>query len=774
MYKKFVASFMTALMAAMTLVSPALGATALNTYPTFLGKVGDFYVVVGAKAAASDITGAIDIAANLAQLSYKETTTTGTTSTGLTGTERKISIPTTAAGGAVGGTTANNLPTTLRNFHYSGLKDGRFEFKGTKHNYHEDVWLRTVDPAFKVTHSLSNPVNGTLKMRVDTNATTLRYVFDDSIATADFSSTSANSTTYSDPLKATVGGREFQIVSIPSTTSFVALVGTVKTLSDGESVTVGDLTFKVTQSFSSSTAKIEITDPSGNVVKTGINTGSTESVSYGGASYNYRVLSSGATASGVPGYGQVLAGKGDIEKTFDGSDQATVTEFGSDWKIGGTFATQGRVTTADYIYVSYQPASLTDATRYFTAGSTFKGPAGYFEMKYAGYTPDKFAKVTVQPTSSVTIYDSTLATGYRTVSGLSGLKISSDVAGTIVWGSTGYNEAYLLFNASAAANAFGGQAAHWLAYKDTATNRVVTLDNTTYPVGSSTQQGGSLMTITGAGTTWSFTLSYGGPGAQVTYRLNGTFNGTDSANIFNANISSSNAIREVGLTFQNKSIPSTSSAPELRLGSANTADAADVSSLVETTVQSVGDQVGSLITDNGVQVYTVKSNSESDKVIIGIPPETVFGLVQFGKIGETTAAAGTTIKEVVAVTTAVAKLDSEVTSTDETGKHLVLIGGSCANTLVQKLVTAGKIDAKYTCAGGVVGAGWEAKTGYIWVLDGAFATGKQVVVAAGTTRDETRLVSSVLQQYATKLSGITGSSVKVTGASVAAAVVTAA
>lgn len=765
MFTKFVASFMTALMAAMALVSPALGGTALNTYPTFLGKVGDFYVVVGAKASASDVAGAIDVAANLAQLSFKETTVTGAAVTGLTGTERKISIPTSSTGGAIGGTGANNLPTTLRNFHYSGLKDGRFEFKGTKHNYHEDVILRTVDPAFKLTHSVLNPINGTLKMRVDTNATTLRYVFDDTITASDFSATTANSTTYSDPLKITLGGREFQIVSVPSSTSFVALVGTVKTLSDGESVTVGDLTFKVTQSFASSTAKLEITDPSGNVVKSGINTGNTESVSYGGATYNYRVLSSGATASGVPGYGQLLAGKGDIEKTFDASDTATVTEFGSDWKIGGIFASSGRVQSGDYIYVTYQPASLTDATRYFTAGSTFKGPGGYFEMKYAGYTPDKFAKVTIQPVTSVTIYDSTLATGYKTVSGLNGFKISSDVAGTLVYSSTGYSEVYLLFNATATGTTFMGNTSHWLAYKDTATSRVITLDNSTYPVGSSSNQGGNLINENDV---WSFTLSYGGPGAQVTYVLNGTFGSIpETANMFNMNISSSGSTREVQIAFQNKTVASTSTAPEFRLGAnTGTADTNDVRANIEATpTQSVHDQVGTVITDNGVQVYTVKSNVEGDKVVLGIPPETVYGLVQFGKIGEAAVTAGGTVKEVVAVTTAVAKLDSEVTSTDKTGRHLVLVGGPCANSLVADLKTAGKF--AYGCTD------WPAKNvGIVEVVDNAFATGKMAVVVAGTRAEDTRLASSVVQSYATKLSGVTASKVEVTGTALATATIT--
>jgi len=83
----------------------------------------------------------------------------------------------------------------------------------------------------------------------------------------------------------------------------------IRTLFDGESMKVSDLTLKVVQSFAYSTAKLEIADSSGNAVKSSINTGATESVTYGGVTYNYKVLSSGATTSSVLGYAEVFFGK---------------------------------------------------------------------------------------------------------------------------------------------------------------------------------------------------------------------------------------------------------------------------------------------------------------------------------------------------------------------------------------------------------------------------------------------------------------------------------
>ncbi|MBI2542749.1 MAG: hypothetical protein HYW24_01005 [Candidatus Aenigmarchaeota archaeon] len=774
---------MTALMAAMTLVSPALGATALNTYPTFLGKVGDFYVVVGtggtdAKGIASDIAGAIDIAANLAQLSYKDTTISGTTTSGLTGTERKISIPTASGGGAIAGSTANNLPITVKNFHFSGLMTGQYEYRGTKQNYHEEVVLNDTDPNFKLTHSVSSPINGSLKMRVDNRALKYQYVFDSTIASADFSAPSANTTTYTNPLKVKVMGKEFSIVAVPSTTSFIALVGDVKTLSDGESMKTGDLTFKVVQSFSSTTAKIEVTDPSGNVVKSGINTGSTESVSYGGSTYNYRVLSSGATASGVSGYGQVLAGKGDIEKTFDGADISTVTEFGSNWKISGLFNTNGRITSGDKITVEYQPASLTDADRYFVAGGIFKGPNNYFEIKYAGFTPDKFAKVTIEPVSGITVYSNTSTTGYSSslttccggASSLNGLKVSSDVSGTIVNGSSGYDEMYILFNGTGDATTWGNAQAGWyLAYKDKATGRITNADQRT---AGSTNWPQWPANLSSSNSPVNITLSYGGPGATSTFYLFGNFsNQTVFQNVtISSGVTAGSA--QVTIAFQNTTIGSTSSAPSFRLGTTTAKDDAnDVRATIEATPgQDVSGQEGTLVTDGGVLVYTVKSNVNSDKVVLGIPPETVYGLMQFGKIGASTTTTGGTVKEVVAVTTAVAKLDNEVSSTDKTTKHLILVGSSAVNKITAEAygVTYPTYGSQWTKDKSLPIAENKA---VIDVLDGKFATGKQVVVVAGWRAEDTRLASSVLQSYATKLSSINASRVEVAGETLATATV---
>ncbi|MEM5802473.1 MAG: S-layer protein [Candidatus Aenigmatarchaeota archaeon] len=773
MYKKFVASFMTALMAAMTLVSPALGATALNTYPTFLGKVGDFYVVVGEEAAASDIAGAIDIAANLAQLSYKETTVTGATVTGLTGIERKIAIPTSNTGSKIVGQDSNQLPTPLRNFHFSGLKEGQFEYKGTNYNYHEEVRSPQTS-ALTLTHSLSDPINGTLKMKVESNGIEYRYVFDSAIPAGSLPS-SPNSSSYSDPLVVNVLGREFKIVSI-SGTSFKALTGSVDWVEQGSTtgLTVGELTALVTTVYSGPTpqAAIKIVDSSGNTVTDLLVTTTGKSFTYKGETYNVKVLQTATVAAAGLGTNraQLLFGKGDVEKNFDGTTTSTVSEWGSQWKIGtsSNFETNGGIPAGAYIRVTYEPDSLTNAERYFSAGSVFQGPAGYFELKFAGYSPDKFAKVTIEDSGSQTLYNSTATTGYGSKSNLRGLKISTTTPGTIVNGSNNYDEVYLLFSnaTQATSNQWSGTYYH-LGYKDKTTGRIVALSSTYYNGVNITNADSGTTDPAGLGI-WNFTLSYGGSGSTQ-FVVRGNFNNQTLLNgveVYNLTSGGSLSVLQVRANFMNRTTASSSLPPELILGTgASTADTDDVKALIESnTVTDVSTQVGDLITDGGIQLYSVKSNAEANKVVLGVPPETVYGLVQFGKIGETTTTAGGTVKEVIPVTAAVAKLDTEI-GTPEKAKNLVSVGGPCVNK-----VSADAMGKKFPACG--ADSGIQQNTGLIQVFDGTYTSGKVVVVVAGWEAKDTRLASSVLQNYADKLKDVTASKVTITGTALATATIT--
>ena len=184
-------------------------------------------------------------------------------------------------------------------------------------------------------------------------------------------------------------------------------------------------------------------------------------------------------------------------------------------------------------------------------------------------------------------------------------------------------------------------------------------------------------------------------------------------------------------------------------------------------------------TDYGMKVREEVSTSGPDKIKVTYPDDQVTaaafitaGDVTFSEsaAGKVTKTVSYTEKTVVPVTTSIAKLDSEVTTADKTAKNMILVGGPCANTLVQELVDAGKLGASYTCAGKVPGSAWTPNTGYIIAVDDAFATGKVALVVAGTMAAQTRQACSTLQDYTGK--GLTGTAVKIVGSVISPVTVT--
>jgi hypothetical protein len=223
---------------------------------------------------------------------------------------------------------------------------------------------------------------------------------------------------------------------------------------------------------------------------------------------------------------------------------------------------------------------------------------------------------------------------------------------------------------------------------------------------------------------------------------------------------------QVQMAYTNKSVATAGSAVELRLGS-KTAEAedGDVKARIGATAsQNVGTQLKDVITNAGVWIYTPKDNAASDKVVLGIPAEAIKLKVAFGKIGAVTEGGAVTYKKIVPVTSAVAKLDTEVTDADK-AKNLVLVGGPAVNRL-----TATALGVPYPSYGAA--SGIPENAALIKAVDDAFTSGKVALVVAGWEAKDTRLASSVLQNYETKLAGITASSVKVAGESVAVATVT--
>jgi len=133
----------------------------------------------------------------------------------------------------------------------------------------------------------------------------------------------------------------------------------------------------------------------------------------------------------------------------------------------------------------------------------------------------------------------------------------------------------------------------------------------------------------------------------------------------------------------------------------------------------------------------------------------------------TTTTTGTgTVRQSVPITWSVSLVDTDIQDPTTVDYNLILVGGSCANSLVQQLVDNGKLDAKYTCTGGV-GEGWVTGKGYIWLIEDAFKTGQTVLVVAGTAKAQTKTACSVLQKYDTLLKDSTATAIEITSATTA-------
>jgi len=192
-----------------------------------------------------------------------------------------------------------------------------------------------------------------------------------------------------------------------------------------------------------------------------------------------------------------------------------------------------------------------------------------------------------------------------------------------------------------------------------------------------------------------------------------------------------------------------------------------------TTTTTYYDNYGTLATYN---------NPSGSAATMTVQVPSVESVVNIG-VGGTTASASTagstggTIKSVQPITAPVAYLASEVEASTalKTSNNLVLVGGPCVNQLVQDLVNAGSLNSTYTCANGNLGAAWTPGTAYVLLVNNAFATGKVAMVVAGTAATDTRLATSVLQNFdAANVAGkLTGTAVKVTGTDYTTASITA-
>ncbi|MBU5688822.1 MAG: S-layer protein [Candidatus Aenigmarchaeota archaeon] len=177
--------------------------------------------------------------------------------------------------------------------------------------------------------------------------------------------------------------------------------------------------------------------------------------------------------------------------------------------------------------------------------------------------------------------------------------------------------------------------------------------------------------------------------------------------------------------------------------------------------QQIGTKEKDLRSEYGYIIATPSTNGDRDQVVLRVPADQVKAkVVVYGPGGTSSTTEGGKIKKVVPVTTTVAKLDTEVDPTT-VDKHLVLVGGPAVNRLTAQAM--GLSFPTYGSSGMLPFGEGEA---YIKVYDGVFKPGQVVVVVAGWEAENTRMATSLLQQFDT-FAGQLGSNtaVKVTSLS---------
>jgi hypothetical protein len=742
---KYIAALLASLMAVSTYVGAALAANNLSGFPGFLYTVTAtasspaYLVVVGANAKTSDVVGAIDLASRLAEGSFTIETVAAAPTAAVEGIEKTLQIPTTAGGNAIVGA---DFPGTLTTFHYKGLQQGEFTYKGEKYSFHEEVVLSDSPTKLALTHKLADPVNGTIKMRLDSEAVEYRFVFDENIPASQFNT--SVSPNYDYPVKVSILGKEFLIVR-EKANAFDALVGAVGTITDKVAVTYSGYSVYSDLGADNSWARIVVKDSAGNTVATAtVDQGLSKDFSEIGITVKVikvRALSDGT----IVGVDVVVGPIGKVEKTYDGSDTATFPD-ADNWVMAANFDGDGVIEKGEYITVTYKPATLEEKDKYYAAGVAFKGPNNYFELGYNGLSVDKFTKITISPVTGKTWYEST-ATDAKKVTGLNGLEISADVSGSINYGQNSYNKVYVLFNQTAISDSNITQFV-FLGYWDDVATRIVKI-----PTVDPLKAVWNATDYISQAKEFEFKLTYGVIGTANFYLK---FKVPEAADDL-IGVKVNSTAEEITLAYTNKTALADATTPEVKLGAKDAeAESDEVRGKVEGSLADIGLQEGNILTDGGLLVYSVKTNAAGNKAVIGVPAETVKAKVYFGKLGAV-APGEVTYNKVSPIKTAVAKLDSEVTAADKAAYHLVLVGGPCVNSLVADLKAAGKFD--YGCAD------WPGENfAYFQVIDDAFTSGKVAVVLAGTRAEDTRLACSVAQNYdAYKTQFGNATKVKITG-----------
>jgi hypothetical protein len=154
-------------------------------------------------------------------------------------------------------------------------------------------------------------------------------------------------------------------------------------------------------------------------------------------------------------------------------------------------------------------------------------------------------------------------------------------------------------------------------------------------------------------------------------------------------------------------------------------------------------QIGTSNKYRGVSDYGtyVETDTDADTVDVYTPGNRpAYANIAVGTNPVISVAGGTsgTYKEAVPVTNPIAKFPSEISQTSSLDKHLILVGGPCANAIVKDILNSAWSVSDSCAAWGTDADLKDAGKGLVKIVEGVFGSGKNALIVAGSTAADTR------------------------------------
>ena len=668
-------------------------------------------LVVGASAAASDTLGMVDIASNL-QFESKVCTPSGGGSVNVVGGESD-DIRIGHAIAADGDTT--NFDQELDDSDLNHLLDTAITFQSTDYDVSEVVVLGQAGTSnVTVESSLTSSEDDyetDVVLEAERDAIKYYYVFDEAIQ--------PNSTSTSDPLEIKILGQSIKITSVDSATKITARVGAEFFVNVGDTVTVDGKKVTLDNVGSGGAIVVNVDGVTETIPSAATETVNGIEINNDETFYEDNKEQRSAT---------LIIGKDAVETYNDGDEYIGEDENDPDWvwnlaNLHGTVSTTTS-TTAEFsgpiIGVENDFVWNDDSDNPPGVGECIDMPNNYVSICFDSLTvpDDEYMTLTIERESS-----SDLSEAFATNTSVAAIFISvNENEGLLV-------DISQLTNANITSDAKTDKV--WL-YNDNQSIGVFYEDTN-----GKTQLAGYI----GSG---NIGLNDTAGFLDVNYK---STKNTDIQFDLNAVSLSPATINLTIVPFESTELPSyqdnittvwtTGVTGVSSLGA--TLSTEEASELVWTdSAKSTSSQEINLGTKDedhrtkyGIIIRDPKSNGASDQVVLEIPGDQVMANVVIKGIASTTSGSGGETCTVADITP-VSMLDNEVTTA--TRYNLILVGGPCANNLVETL------DFGVTCAG------WDLNEGesLIKLAD----NGDNVaMLVAGTTALDTRRAAKVIANY---------------------------